>query len=317
MVTLKCAIGEISESGFSVQDVIYYYEKWVHEKFWVLISGFNELENRYEYAVFRSPKRGDEKYARKVMFKFSKLGSMVKNEGFFNVRDRKRVSTRMLLVTLTYDPSRKDVVNTWHDVGIDFNRWITNKRRLFGKIDVVRTWESHESGVCHVHALLLFREYEFKGCWADRHRQWRVSSADRDRVKAHWGHGFSDVQAVSSVRGGFYYVGRYLNKAADVQKTGSKGLKTLALCWFFRKRSFSISGAFRSVYHDLIKSLRNSKFRREFIVCLDGVKRVVGVVDWHLMGFIKGDFPDWDENFQELGFSDVVDLERGDQIRYV
>ena len=34
------------------------------------------------------------------------------------------------------------------------------------------------------------------------------------------------------------------------------------------------------------------------------------------MGFIKGDFPEWDENFQALNVSDVSDLERQDRIRY-
>jgi len=66
----------------------------------------------------------------------------------------------------------------------------------------------------------------------------------------------------------------------------------------------------------LILAYTNSKHSREYILCLDGVKRAVGVVDWHLMGFIKGDFPEWDENFQALNVSDVSDLERQDRIRY-
>lgn len=38
----------------------------------------------------------------------------------------------------------------------------------------------------------------------------------------------------------------------------------------------------------LARALSNSKFKEEFIVCFDDVKRFVGVVDWHLMEFIKG-----------------------------
>jgi len=39
-------------------------------------------------------------------------------------------------------------------------------------------------------------------------------------------------------------------------------------------------------------------------------------VDWHLMGFIKGDFPDWDENWQELTREEHLELEKQDRIRY-
>jgi len=136
-------------------------------------------------------------------------------------------------------------------------------------------------------------------------------------VKRGWNHGFSDVQAVNSVRGGFTYIEKYLHKCVSVEKADSKGMKTLAMCWFFRKRAFSVSGGFRSVYHDLILALTNSKHSREFILCLDGVKRAVGVVDWHLMGFIKGDFPDWDEDWQVLSRKEHVELERQGRIRYV
>lgn len=174
MPSLRSAQREVANSGFSVGEVIGYYEDWVKEKFWVLISGFNEMESRYEYRVFRSAKRGDEKYSRKGMFKFQGFRASVPNEGFFDWRTRGRVDSPLLFVTLTFDPKRIGLAGSWRSVGKLFNRWITLKRSKFGKIDVVRTWESHESGVCHVHALLLFKDYVFQRCWCQRKGKRRV-----------------------------------------------------------------------------------------------------------------------------------------------
>lgn len=83
MVSLSGTQKLFQDGGFTVDEIIGYYEDWVKEKFWVLISGFNKMENRYEYSVFRSPKRGDEKYARKVMYKFQGLKACLPNKGFF------------------------------------------------------------------------------------------------------------------------------------------------------------------------------------------------------------------------------------------
>jgi len=204
MVSLSGTQKLFQDGGFTVDEVIGYYQDWVKEKFWVLISGFNKMEGRYEYRVFRSPKRGDQKYSRKVMFKFQGFKASVPNEGFFNYRARGRVDSPLLFVTLTFDPKKVGLSESWRSVGKLFNRWITLKRTKFGKIDVVRSWESHESGVCHVHALLLFKEYIFKNCWCQhkgKRRVWRVLTKDMKVVKRGWNHGFSDVQAVNSVRG--------------------------------------------------------------------------------------------------------------------
>lgn len=54
------------------------------------------------------------------------------------------------------------------------------------------------------------------------------------------------------------YLKKYLLKGIDLEKTDSKGLKTLALCWVYRKRAFSVSGSFRKALNDLIRDLHNS-----------------------------------------------------------
>lgn len=66
MVSLQKTQEQFMDGGFTVGEIISYYEDWVKQQFWVLISGFNQMESRYDYAVFRSAKRGDKKYSRKV-----------------------------------------------------------------------------------------------------------------------------------------------------------------------------------------------------------------------------------------------------------
>jgi len=50
---------------------------------------------------------------------------------------------------------------------------------------------------------------------------------------------------MSSLAGGLSYLTKYLLKGIDFERADSKGLKTLALCWVYRKRAFSVSGRFR------------------------------------------------------------------------
>jgi hypothetical protein len=63
---------------------------------------------------------------------------------------------------------------------------------------------------------------------------------------------------MNSLTGGFAYLKKYLLKGIDIEKADSKGLKTLALCWVFRKRAFSVSVQFRKALSDLITYLHNS-----------------------------------------------------------
>jgi len=83
-----------------------------------------------------------------------------------------------------------------------------------------------------------------------------------------------DIQAVSSLKAVFTYIKKHQEKiilglSGSIQDHGSdptvgfdlenvRGLRTLFLAWIFRKRSFSVSGAFREKIHDLISTLHNS-----------------------------------------------------------
>jgi hypothetical protein len=79
----------------------------------------------------------------------------------------------------------------------------------------------------------------------------------KDTIAEGW-HSNVDVKAMSSSAGGFSYLKKYLLKNNNAEKADSKALMTLALCWAFRKRAFSVSGQFRKALADLIEALHNS-----------------------------------------------------------
>jgi hypothetical protein len=89
-----------------------------------------------------------------------------------------------------------------------------------------------------------------------------------------WPHGFIDVQAVEGGKRGAEKVRGYLFKdllkqsRADVG-TGviSQANYTLAMNWFFGKRSFAVSG--KAVAADLITTVHNSNRRKEKVPVLD------------------------------------------------
>jgi hypothetical protein len=192
-------------------------------------------------------------------------------------------------------------------------RWITRLRRRFGKIDVLRCFESHEDGYCHVHAVLLFREAKFRGFRWDKFKDGkRIITYRVDQVepfKAGWRGGFADIQLCSSVKGAFSYISKYLTKSVSNDEEGGKGVKTLALSWYFRKRSFSVSGGFAEVYGDLIIDRDNSNLFVPYVLTFDGKKIECEVSKWHLYGFVKGDHVKWARDFRKMELSEINDLE--------
>jgi len=127
-------------------------------------------------------------------------------------------------------------------------------RVFFGKVSCCRVFESFENGYPHIHCILLFQEYSFS-VFRDTKGQFRVQ--EKDVIAKGW-HSNVDVKAMSSLAGAFSYLKKYLLKSIDLENADSKGLKTLALCWVYRKRAFSVSGSFRKALTDLITDLYNS-----------------------------------------------------------
>ncbi|MBA7694600.1 hypothetical protein ES703_103213 [subsurface metagenome] len=162
-------------------------------------------------------------------------------------------------------------------------------------------WESQKSGYPHVHAVLIFEASEFE---AFHHGDaWRVH--EKRDIEGLWPHGFTDVEALGSTRGGLHYVAKYLGKLHTLgyqgdgpeapEGSGLSGLVsrasvlTLSLMWAFRKRAFSMSRGLG----DLIRALHNSNASGAVFelvqVDLEGVAPAEAITRWILLGFWAGD----------------------------
>ena len=98
-------------------------------------------------------------------------------------------------------------------------------------------------------------------------------------------HSFIDVEAFSSIKKICGYVMKYqlkVNEGAEAE--GSKGVKTLAFMWLFRKRSYSVSGQWREIFSDLIGRLHNSNM--EIQVSLEGIR--LEEPPWEFVGIFSG-----------------------------
>ena len=320
MVSLRSCIRTMAESGFSPEWVIQEYLRWYQIAFYVFLKRdrfvpdwrIKGLKSNYvvEYAVFRSRKRGDEKYARHVKRRFYALGNVVSDEKFFSLKDRGNVSSPVLFVTLEYDSNRYELNDCWKHVGKDFNRWKSYVRRKFGKFAAVRVWESHESGYPHIHGALVFEEKSFFGGYIVSKKgkgKFRVKGKDFSVLRSSWKHGYNDFVLCNSVKGAFKYAGKYLMKGISAKDAGSKAVKGLAMCWVFRKRSFSLSGYFIKLYSDEITLHGNSNrvllgYRR-----LDGSGVFLTVTKWRVLGFMESEVVRWSE-YHLLSNKEMVDI---------
>ena len=201
------------------------YLAWVDRPVYIVLE---DKLNSGSYKSFRGAKRGDSFYCYKTLNRWDILADNIQDDDY-NVG---RSMTGAVWVTLTYANQCEE---NWNTVGHDFNRFISALRYRYGEIDVVRTWESHESGMVHAHAILLFREKRFK---TFRYNEvWRLEA--KDELAECWRYGNSDWQGVYDLRGMLGYLKKYMRKF--LSHNVKRATRNLAKLWVHRKRTFSVS----------------------------------------------------------------------------
>ena len=284
---------------------------WV---FYVICSRFNYTKRNFEYVFFRGLKRGDDRYGVLTCRKFERLARFGRDLVYFGFGSHGHVCGSGLHVVLEYDANVVGLSDAWLRVGVDFNRFMSHVRKLFGKVNVVRVFESHESGYPHVHILLIFDSHVFSGYSSHRRGKlvYRVFGSDFKSLKSCWNFGFSDFEMVNSFSGGVRYLSKYLVKSTSASLAGVKGIRALAMCWVFHKRSFSVSGslfcegseAIRAGHDEITTNgISNLNFDREnsdvhFVkvgIDLYGISIFERVEHWRLFGFCLRDSVLWND----------------------
>jgi hypothetical protein len=126
-------------------------------------------------------------------------------------------------------------------------------------------------------------------------------------LKRSWKQGYSDFVLCNTVNGAFKYAGKYLMKGVSVERAGSKAVKGLAMCWVFRKRSFSLSGHFAKLYADEITHHSNSNKVLVAYKRLDGGGVLLLVTRWKAIGFMESEVVRW-SRFQLLSTDEIAGI---------
>ena len=231
---------------------------------------------------------------------------------------KKGVKTRLLWVTLTFDSKLSILDDAWRGeivtkvkqrgkniggeylghslrcrcIQCQFNLWITNLRNEYGKINYVVFPQAYPDkngdafGYPHIHIILLFEEKEFNVFqtykFDKRKKEWGFVYRIQEKKELHeqgkW-LSFSDVKAIQSLSALYNYAKKHFFNAGY----GDSDEATLnnSVMWFYKKKSFNMSGDFREKLSEFIrKDKHNSK---RFQAVLDGGKPF-SVIEWEFLG---------------------------------
>jgi hypothetical protein len=250
-----------------IEDIIQAYTSWVREDRYMILERLKPTWHapksstmfEKETIAVKSAKRGNDVYSHRVLSRFGMFEDLLTdlNLTYF---DRGKMLTHVLFITLTYDTKLRSQHQAWKKISKEYNLFMSKMRRVFGSISTARTFESFENGYPHVHAVLLFNDFSFavreiineKGC------KIQVIDDDlKDCISTMW-HSWVDTKGVGNVSECMNYLKKYISKCANFDATDSKGIKTLAQCWAYRKRAYCLAGIFRQRMNDLIVNMQNS-----------------------------------------------------------
>jgi hypothetical protein len=253
------------------------YETWRDQLEYMVFRC--RCEQKEDYIAVKCSKRGNDVYNARIKHRFRFFEKNIGDLRFFSIDDfktDKKVKTKLLWVTLTWNPRLFSIKNSWkREVSQAWNRFITALRRRYGKIEVLRSWEATRQGYPHIHAILWFESSEFTVFphYSEKEGQLQFRIEEKHEFESFW-HSLIDVQAMSSLKKMVSYVMKYQLKVNEGKEDYGSGSCTLAFMWLFRKRSFACSRGLQKKFTDLTEVLHNSNMD--------------GGVEWEFLGVFSG-----------------------------
>lgn len=263
-IRLRNVRDSLEAFGFT-ENMLNAYAAWVSlDEFICLEHCFEHNHKVIERIWVKCSKRGNDVYHARVQERISEI-KMILNDDF-DFSNQRNFRTKFLLITLTNN-QQIDKCDCWKtELSKSWNKYITSLREKYGKISVIRTYESTQAGYPHIHALLYFHTKEFMTFKHDN----KIRISEKGQFE-NWDMGFVDVLGVKNFKAVYFYCLKYVLKRSAPQTTLTEGSDpTLAYCWLFRKRAFAISGDFVVKLRDLITTLRNSNLDFPDWTTLDG-----------------------------------------------
>jgi hypothetical protein len=238
------------------------YVKWRDTREDIWLDGYDALGNFVKPCFVKASKRGNDVYKHLVSEKFKIIDSMPPIYFFDDDHSIKR--TPMIFVTFTVDTKKYSKNEAWNVITSELNRFETllrqqvttwlkqlkiNAKGTFVKLYAV---ESHESGYPHIHATYFFHNWEFvvfqhlKKKNDEFKIEYRIPDKFADQIQRLWRMGSDDpklkdvsvkIKGVQDTLGAFSEIKKYVTKEIFTPK----GVKTCAMLWVHRKKSYSLS----------------------------------------------------------------------------
>lgn len=252
---LKDLREDYSKKNIVLDDVLDLYRKWVNEHHYMILYkinrekylGFNNRigKDTYEvdYLAVELSKRGNRVYLNRVRKRFRNINEILdlnKQNYFLN---GKRAKSDLLFITLTYDIKKCGVDEAWHCLGKDLNDFLDRMRKKYGKITILRSFESYKNNYPHVHLIVGLKEKELpvvsyvskKG-----DERYRLTNKYKNEIASFY-HSYIKVEGVKSS-----YAVKYVEKYIVKDQREVDDYKSIAMCWFYGKRSYGLSRDFEN-----------------------------------------------------------------------
>jgi hypothetical protein len=305
-MSLSGFLNQYRDIEFPIEEIIQAYTNWVLDDRYMILERLKPTWDapksstmfERETIAIKSAKRGNDVYRHRVLSRFGEFEDQITDLNLVSF-DRGKMRTQVLFVTLTYGTKLRSQHRAWRGISKEYNLFMSKMRRVFGSISTVRTWESFENGYPHIHTIMLLNDFCF-GVREYTNKKGRkvllIDNDIKDCISAMW-HSNVDVKGVDNVSESINYLKKYITKCANFDAKDSKGVKTLAQCWAYRKRAYCLSGLFRQRMSDLIRHMQNSNSKIQQLTlenekleenkwsCLGFVSREVLEIEpfiWHL-----------------------------------
>ena len=252
-IRMQYADGLLSES-----DVIDSYREWVKIPYYGVVYRSDKAKcvipfdgrgrSWYEccYKVFKLSKRGNDVYRARVRSRFKPLSDLVSLSSdwkFLDFSKRTGVSN-LLFTTLTFDTKRCSKDTAWSLIGQELNLFLSNLKKRYGSIQVLRCFESFKkTGYPHIHLIIRFGSVDFPMFrYRDKKGRlsFRLNSKFLNELRSYW-HSYIHVEGVLDM-GAVGYLLKYITK----EMYTSDDYSTVAHLWLYSKQSYSVSCNFVS-----------------------------------------------------------------------
>lgn len=268
-----------------VDDIVKAYLFWVACPTYIILNN----EDGTKIKGFLAPKRGNTIHTMILKRRVQKwINVMMKNglkEKLVRPKKghRKQFETNCMLLTLTINQKKvnNDLRYSWENIEKDYNRFMTSMRHHVGNCSIIKVIESQESGFPHIHLLIVSEkpldcfQHVSKKLKTLGKKSWRLPFK-KNVVDKLWTLGFTDCVALGTKKDSIEFTTNYLIKTItsyvlkDLTKASMKKNKqailTLALGWFFHKKSISVSE--NKLFPDLINTSVSQEYLDEILAAL-------------------------------------------------